>query len=86
MNIAELNKILIQDGFPSDTYSLDGSSPFDGSEAYILSFVHGTWIIEYIERGKRREIFRNASEEIACREFLAIMNKDVKPYLSRILR
>jgi hypothetical protein len=74
MTKAQLESRLRSEGFRADCYTLDGSTP--PYEGYMLTEVHGIWLVQYFERGSTRELERFQSEEAACDAFYARLSKD----------
>jgi hypothetical protein len=77
MTLVELGKKLLESHFPDHSYSLDGSTPKYADGAFILNLSDGLWIIEYIERGVRREKARYQDEAAACDEFYRLMKRSM---------
>ena len=74
----ELRIILRKEGFPDDTFSLEGGSP---TEAYCLDHFGNDWTVYYSERGHRNAEVSFRDETTATEYFLALMRRDVGPYL-----
>ena len=74
MKTAELEEILVREGYDHHWYSFDRERPpIDG---FILEKVEGRWTIYYFERGATREIARFESEFDACEFFYRRMHED----------
>lgn len=71
----ELKKRLVDEGFRSDSYILDGSEPV--YDALVLSEVYGKWYIEYVERGTKNALGEFDSEDMACDRFYELLCKDI---------
>jgi hypothetical protein len=68
MNILELDKILRQEGFTEEYYSLSRNNP--PPQGYVLERVNAReWIVYYSERGTLRELARFVAESDACKFF-----------------
>jgi len=80
MTKSELAQRLAQEGFRSSSYNLDWNVP--SYEGLVLSNVHGSWLIQYFERGSSREIGRFGSEGEACNKFYEIVSSDPTYLLS----
>jgi hypothetical protein len=52
MDRSELRGMLRDEGFPDDSYSLDGGLAED---RLCLDEAHGWWFVYYAERGRRRD-------------------------------
>ena len=74
MNKQDLELRLRQEGFRAECYRLDGTLP--SYEGYVLTEVHGAWLVEYFERGQTTLLARFASEDAACADFYARLAKD----------
>lgn len=65
MNRATLKELLLREGFPADSFSVEGAWLED---AIILRQVGDEWHVKYIEKGHATELGRFTSEEAACEE------------------
>ena len=73
MNMQELAKLLRDERFNPQTYSLDGGLPF---ERYCLCGSGGAWQVYYSERGEKTGLRTFDSEAAACDYFLKWIRED----------
>jgi hypothetical protein len=69
---SELKGKLIEQGFPSNMYSLDGGLP---NEAYCLVEEKRFWEVYYSERGVKSNLRRFETEEQACDTFYELIRE-----------
>ncbi len=66
---------LDSEGFRRDAYSLDGNTPaYDG---LVLKNIHGTWYVEYYERGNTDILGIFGSEDEACEYLYQQICRDI---------
>ena len=73
MNINELEKTLVEEGFNSDAYSLIEEQK---DETLCLRFEDNQWCVYYSERGLDTGKIYFANENSACEYFLDKMRSD----------
>lgn len=73
MTTEELRTLLIEEGFRSDSYCLEGGLP---SEAYCLENRRSEWEVYYSERGDRSGERTFSSESEACANLLERLRED----------
>lgn len=72
MKLLALQK-LMESRFRRNSYSLPGES---GDECYKLERERDKWVVYYAERGLRTSLQYFDSEDMACNEFLRLVNND----------
>ena len=79
MTIKELDKILIDEKIPADSYEINGSDYLKGYDGYIiLKGQNGKWLLYYMERGKKDLLETYNNEHQVCIAFLKSMAIDFK--------
>lgn len=73
MDRDELRRILDSEGVRADAYSLQGGLEED---RLCLDEVHGSWIVYYVERGKRWNERSFETEDVACKYLLRLLLDD----------
>jgi len=74
MTKSELKILLKAEGFRSDAYNLEGSTPaYDG---LVLSEIYGQWTIHYVERGIKTPLGEFSSETEACARMYELLSED----------